>query len=111
MPRKWGRQEIGAADLSSTQTTPPRNTRATSPTGTPVPKRVCEYWTGSERAEINKSAEELQEEWLAVLKERDDKISSLKGANKIMAECTATMRREAAEELDDAVEEIGRLKI
>ena len=45
------------------------------------------------------------------MKERDDKISSLKGANKAMAECTAMMKREAVEELDDAVEEIGRLKI
>ena len=61
--------------------------------------------------EINKLEEELQEEWLSVLKERDDKISTLKGANKIMAEVATNIKRDAAEELDDAVEEIGQFKI
>ena len=46
-----------------------------------------------------------------VLKERDNKISNLKGANKIMEEVAANIKRDAVEDLDDAVEEIGRLKI
>ena len=48
---------------------------------------------------------------MAVLKQRDDKISNLKSVNKIMAEVAANIKRDAAEELDDAVEEIERLKI
>ena len=48
---------------------------------------------------------------MPVLKERDDKISNLKGSNTIIPEVAANIKRDAADELDHTVKEIERLKI